>query len=459
MEVPTKSKSPGCVGFRRLAASRREALRVGALSLTGLTLPRLYAAAKEAGSGGFGRARSCILIFQWGGPSQLDTWDPKPDAPEAIRGEFSTIATSTPGLHISEHFPMLAARTHQLAVIRSMTHDDAAHLSTAHRLVTGHLAPRPKSDADGPSPNDWPHLGALVSKVRPRRGTLPDSVIMPWTVGHPAAPGGKAPGQHGGWLGKSFDPFRVEGDPNSPDFRAPGMELPEGVSNARLHARRDLLASVKPTTIAPSWDAMQAQAMDALGTAEARGAFRVDQEKHRVRDQYGRHIHGQCLLLARRLVEHGVRLVTVNWHDDGRNFWDTHGDNFNRLKNDLMPPADRGFSALLDDLAARGLLDETLVVWAGEFGRTPRITAANAGREHWPRCYSVALAGAGIGGGQVWGASDRWAAYPSTDPVSPDDLGATILHALGVDPATEIPDPLGRPMRINMGTPLTQLFV
>lgn len=452
------SRSPGCVDFQRRAASRRDALRIGALSLTGLTLPRLYAAAKEAGPGGFGRARSCILIFQWGGPSQLDTWDPKPDAPEAIRGEFSTIATSTPGLHISEHFPMLATRTHRLAVIRSMSHDDAAHLSTAHHLVTGHLAPRPKSDADGPSPNDWPHLGALVSRVRPRSGPLPDSVIMPWTVGHPAAPGGKAPGQHGGWLGKSFDPFRVEGDPNSPDFRAPGTELPEGVSNARLDARRDLLASVKPMAVAPSWDALQARAMDALGTAEARGAFRIDQEKPRIRDFYGRHIHGQCLLLARRLVEHGVRLVTVNWHDDGQNFWDTHGDNFNRLKNDLMPPADRGFSALLDDLESRGLLDETLVVWAGEFGRTPRITAANAGREHWPRCYSVALAGAGIGGGQVWGASDRWAAYPTSDPVSPDDLGATILHALGVDPSTEIPDPLGRPMRINMGTPLTQLF-
>ena len=198
--------------------------------------------------------------------------------------------------------------------------------------------------------------------------------------------------------------------------------------------------------------------MDALASAEARGAFRLDGEDPKTRDRYGRHIHGQCLLLARRLVEAGVGLVTVNWHDDHSNFWDTHGNNFNRLKNDLMPPADRGFAALLDDLDTRGLLEETLVVWVGEFGRTPRINPANSGREHWPQCYSAALAGGGIVGGQVYGASDRWAAYPSRDPVSPTDLGATILHALGIDPALELTDPLGRPMRVNNGTALTTLF-
>ncbi len=195
-----------------------------------------------------------------------------------------------------------------------------------------------------------------------------------------------------------------------------------------------------------------------LGSAEARGAFRLDREDPKIRDRYGRHIHGQCLLLARRLVEAGVGLVTVNWHNDGRNFWDTHGDNFNRLQNDLMPPADRGFSALLDDLAARDLLDETLIVWVGEFGRNPRINRANAGREHWPRCYSAALAGGGIAGGTVYGASDRWAAYPARDPVSPDDLGATILHALGIDPATVVTDAIGRPLQINNGSPVTGLF-
>jgi hypothetical protein len=453
-----RSGAFGCDDFRREGITRREALRAGALALTGLGLPQLYAKAQAASSGGFGRARACILIFQWGGPSHLDTWDPKPDAPGGVRGEFSPIATSTPGLFISEHFPMLAARTHRLAVVRSMTHDDPAHLSTAHRVVTGHVAPRPNSDADGPSTNDWPHLGALIARVHPRNGAIPDSVMMPWSVAHPAAPGGRAPGQHGGWLGKAFDPFRVEGDPNAPGFAVPGLGLPDGVSIERLNERRAMLSTTGDPLDVPSWDAFQARALDALGSAEAQGAFRLDGEPDAVRDRYGRHIHGQCLLMARRLVEAGVRLVTVNWHDDGRSFWDTHGDNFNRLRRDLMPPADRGFAALLDDLHARGLLDETLVVWVGEFGRAPKITAANAGREHWPRCYSAALAGAGIGGGQVWGASDRWGAYPARDPVSPDDLGATILHALGVDPASEIPDPLGRPMRINAGSPLTGLF-
>ena len=352
---------------------------------------------------------------------------------------------------------MLAQQTHRLAVIRSLGHDDPAHLSTAHRVVTGHVAPVVNSDRDGPSSRDWPHLGSLIAKVRPRKGVLPDAVMMPWTVSHPAAPGGRAPGQHGGWLGATFDPFRVEGDPNAPGFAVPGMTIPPDQTAARYADRREILAGIDHAATSPavsSWGSLQERAFDAMLSAEAAGAFAVDREDPRLRDRYGRHIHGQCLLMARRLVEAGVRLVTVNWHDDGRAFWDTHGDNFNRLKNDLMPPADQGFSALLEDLDARGLLDDTLVVWVGEFGRAPRITAASAGREHWPRCYSAALAGGGVRGGQVYGASDRIGAYPALDPVSPDDMGATILHALGIDPATEIPDPLGRPMRINAGRPI-----
>jgi hypothetical protein len=403
------------------------------------------------------------LIFQWGGPSQLDTWDPKPDAPAEIRGSFGTIATRIPGVRISEHFPRLADQTHRLAIVRSMSHDDPAHLSTAHRILTGHLAPTPYSDAVGPSSNDWPHLGALVAKCRPSPGAIPTAVTMPWTVAHPAAPGGRAPGQHGGWLGKAFDPFRVDGDPNAAGFRVGGLDLPDGVTPDRLGHRRSLLGSIgDPGGLAGSgpktWDGFLGRALDALDSAEARGAFQLDREDPKVRDRYGRHIHGQCLLLARRLVERGVGLVTVNWHDDGQNFWDTHGDNFNALKNRLMPPSDQGFAALLDDLSSRGLLDETLIVWAGEFGRAPRITRGNAGREHWPRCYSAVLAGAGVHAGTVYGASDRWAAYPARDPVSPDDLGATILHALGIDPAGQLRDAVGRPLQINNGQPLTALF-
>lgn len=442
-------------------------MRAGALTMTGLGLPELFrrraAAESVAKSNGFGRARSCILIFQWGGPSQLDTWDPKPDAPAEIRGEFGTIATRTPGVRLSEHFPLLAEQTHRMTIIRSMSHDDPAHLSTAHRLLTGHLAPTPYSDAVGPSPSDWPHLGAILAKCRPSKGVMPQAVTMPWTVAHPAAPGGKAPGQHGGWLGKGFDPFGVEGDPNAPDFQVSGLGLPEGLTPERMVDRRVLFEALRdPAGLsgrsAGAWDGFQGRALDALASTQARAAFQVAREDPRIRDRYGRNIHGQSLLLARRLVEAGVGLVTVNWHNDGLNFWDTHGDNFNNLKNRLMPPADRGFAALLEDLDARGMLDETLVVWAGEFGRTPRITKGNAGREHWPRCYSAALAGSGVSGGLVYGASDRWAAYPARDPVSPDDLGATILHALGVDPATEVYDAVGRPLRVNTGSPLLSVF-
>jgi hypothetical protein len=442
--------------------SRRATLRAGALALAGLTLPRLLSArqvSQGSGSSGFGTAKSCILIFLWGGPSQLDTWDLKPDAPEDIRGPFRPISTSVPGIAISEHFPLLARQAHRLSIVRSLNHDDAAHLSTAHRLLTGHLAPTPNSDSAGPSPRDWPHLGATIGKLRPNRSAIPTAVSMPWTVMHPAAPGGKAPGQNAGWLGKAYDPFHIDGDPNESAFHVEGLGLPEGISQGRLAFRRELLGRLAsagdfagngPT----SWDGYQQKSLDALVSAEARGAFQIDREDPRLRDRYGRNIHGQCLLLARRLVEAGVGLVTVNWHDDGQNFWDTHGENFHHLKNRLMPPADQGFSALLDDLDARGLLDETLVVWVGEFGRTPRITKAINGREHWPHCYSAVLAGAGIKRGSVFGSSDRWAAYPASDPVSPDDLGATILHAMGVDPATMVKDALDRPLRINEGSPM-----
>ncbi len=257
LNLPLDRSADGCAGFRRQQRSRREALQAGALALTGLGLPVLFHGRAQASPtipaqpAGFGKAKSCILIFQWGGPSHLDTWDPKPEAPDAIRGPFQSIETKTPGVRISEHFPKLALQTHRLTIVRSMTHDDPAHLSTAHRVLTGHLAPTPYSDAAGPSPQDWPHLGAVVAKVRPSRGVLPSSVTMPWTVAHPAAPGGRAPGQNAGWLGKRYEPFRVEGDPNAPGFRVGGLDLPEGVSNDRMSHRRDLLSGSGPVSEPP----------------------------------------------------------------------------------------------------------------------------------------------------------------------------------------------------------------
>src|SRR5262245_42347229 len=261
-----------CADFRQLGLTRRGVLRAGALTMTGLGLPSLFrgraAAAPAQASAGFSRARSCILIFQWGGPSQLDTWDPKPDAPAEIRGEFTTIATRTPGVRISEHFPMLAAQTHRLTIVRSMSHDDPAHLSTAHRLLTGHLAPTPYSDAVGPSPRDWPHLGALVARCRPTRGVMPSAVSMPWTVAHPAAPGGRAPGQHGGWLGKGFDPFAIDGDPNEPGFHVSGLGLPDGVSGQRMSGRRAIIEAQAQGSSglsggsASAWDGFRTRALD-----------------------------------------------------------------------------------------------------------------------------------------------------------------------------------------------------
>ncbi len=260
-----------------------QTLRAGLLSLTGLGLPRLLQAregGKSSGPSGFGRAKSCILIFMWGGPSQLDTWDPKPDAPDGIRGPFRPIATTVPGISIGEHFPLLAQQAHRLSIVRSMNHDDPAHLSTAHRLLTGHLAPTPNSDAAGPSPRDWPHLGALVSKLRPTAGAVPTAVTMPWTVMHPAAPGGRAPGQDAGWLGKAYDPFHVDGDPNATGYHVEGLGLPEGISPPRLAVRRALLERlVTQAELSgnghPSWDSFQRKALDGLVSAEARGPSRL----------------------------------------------------------------------------------------------------------------------------------------------------------------------------------------
>jgi hypothetical protein len=441
----------------RARFTRREMLRAGSLAplgfgLTEILQPRANAAPTK------GRAKSVILLFMWGGPSHLDTWDPKPDAPPEIRGEFGSIATAVPGLRISEHFPRLATRAKDYAVVRSMTHTDPAHLSPVHHLMTGRIAPKPNSDADGASRHDAPCLGAVVQKMLPSADAIPPAVTLPWAVAHPAAPGGTAPGQNGGWLGNGSDPFLITGNPNLPNFAVAGLRAPGDVSTERLKGRAEL-SRLLDRTGGPSggYTEVQNKALDLLLSPAVSTAFDLSRESAVTRDRYGRHSHGQSCLLARRLIEAGTRLVAVNWPDDGQNFWDTHGNNFPGLKNRLMPPADVAFAALLDDLTARGLLDETLVIWVGEFGRTPRVE--NGGRQHWPRCYSAVLAGGGIRGGTIFGSSDKSGSLPASHPVSPADLTATVYHALGIDPQTEIADPAGRPWKIAEGTPLRQLFV
>lgn len=455
----------GCDDFRRsLRFTRRSALEAGWLGACGLALPGLWQRQAMANVGtagpGFGKAKRCILLFMWGGPSQLDTWDMKPDAPEEIRGDFKPIATSVPGTQISEHFPKLAGLAQHYSIIRSMTHDDVAHLSSAHHALTGIYAPKRFSDADPPSSADTPHIGSVLAKLDPSDRGVPSFVMMPWIVSHPAAPGGKAPGQHGGWLGRAHDPFLV-GDPNAKDFQIPGCRLPEDVGADRLLSRQQLLGELESQSTgvgAPGWRDMTDRAVSLISRPETQSAFDIAQEPDAVRDRYGRNTHGQCILLARRLAEAGVPLVTVNWHDDGQNFWDTHGKNFIQLKDRLMPPADQAFSALLEDLVARGMLEDTLVVWVGEFGRRPQISREHAGREHWARCYSAVLAGGGITGGGIYGRSDRIAAYPAENPVSPSDLVATMYHALGFSTDLTLPDRQQIPKHLITGQPILPLF-
>jgi uncharacterized protein (DUF1501 family) len=463
--------SRGCRSFQQARRhSRRSLIQAGGLSALGLSMSDWLLARSHASSlgasGGFGRAKRCIFIFLWGGPSHLDTLDPKPEAPDEIRGHFRTIATRLPGVRFSEILPRMAQVNDQFALIRSMSHGDPAHLSSGHATLTGHWAPVVKSDDVPPGPKDSPHLGALVSALRPGATDMPSWVSLPWKAYHPAAPGGQAPGQHGGWLGSSHDGMLLTGDPSQPQWKPPGISLPDTLSLDRLQSRaqlHQLLSSAQRSldqqaASQSSLQNHQQQALAILGSSRAREAFDLSRESEATRDRYGRNIHGQSVLLARRLIEHEVPLVSVNWHNDGKNFWDTHGDNFNRLKTELAPPADLAFTALLSDLKERGMLEDTLVAWVGEFGRRPQITAANAGREHWPYCYSGILAGGPVRGGVVHGASDRHGAYPKEHPVSPLDFATTMLHALGIEPTQTLYDREGRPHFAGGGKLVESIF-
>jgi hypothetical protein len=470
----------GCSTLRAAQiTSRREILRAGGLGLLGLNLPTLLQARERSastGSSGFGRAKACILLFMWGGPAQQETWDLKPDAPEQVRGEFRPIATNVPGTRISEHFPLLARRVDKLAIIRSVHHADVNHTTATHELLTGRPIPRL---GGGPVGEDWPHYGSVLAHLNrgKERTPLPPFVqMMPVSLDGAPRFVEESHGQGAGCLGPALNPFSFDQDLNRTaapvDFR-----LPVDVSPGRYEDRRRLLQSVEEqarqlerSAEARTMSGHYVRAHDLLTHRHALEAFDLEREDPRLRDRYGRHTHGQAALQARRLVEAGVPLVTVFWQNDGTTnvsvYWDTHNRNFIDLKTRLMPPADQAFSALLDDLEARGLLDETLVVWTGEFGRTPRVGqavvggagAGKDGRDHWPHCFSTVLAGAGIRGGVVHGASDRWAAFPALDPVTPADVAATIYHALGINPALELKDPFGRPFTLCLGTPIRSIL-
>jgi hypothetical protein len=437
--------------------SRRDFLRVGSLAMAGLSLPGLFAARAAAAT--LGRARSCIQLFMWGGPSQHETFDLKPNAPAGIRGEFRPIATNVPGIRICEHLPRLAAMADRYAILRSVTHTGVNHGTSAYHMLTGHIHDSPGT-LRHPSPTDHPSVGCAVARFGKRPRNVPAYVALP-SVLHDGD-GGEVPGQGPGLLGQRYAPFLVNADPTRADFSIDTLSLPDDVSDRRLKQRIGLRAALdrRADQAAREMEPHYERAFGILQSPATRKAFHLAAEPDRVRERYGKHPFGQSCLLARRLVEAGVPLITVYWnapHIDDPQHWDTHKDSFNRLKEQLLPPFDRGLTALLDDLQSRGLLGETLVTWMGEFGRTPKLNK-NAGRDHWGFCQSVLMAGAGVRGGQFYGSSDASAAYAAELPVRPDDLAATVFRCLGIPLDQELTDSLGRPLPLCRGEPVRGLF-
>jgi hypothetical protein len=435
--------------------SRRDLLRIGLLSAWGLGLDdllRLRAGASEGlgyhgGKSIAAKAKACILIWQAGGPSHLDTFDPKPDAPVDVRGEFKPIDTAVPGVKISEVYPKLAATLDKVTIIRSMTSPEADHDRASHHLLTGYR----------PSPAlIYPSHGSAVARARGfGKSTLPPYVAVPDAPAFSSS----------GYLTPAFDPFAVGGDPNQNGFRVRDLTPPDKLTLDRLNRRRDMVRAldrfardVPETTLTSSRDKFTDQAYDLLTSSDAQAAFKIETEDAKVRDAYGRTPLGQSCLLARRLVEAGVSFITINDRGPSPVAWDTHQQNFPTIKTTLAPPIDQGVSALIHDLAERKLLDHTLIVMMGEFGRTPKINQM-AGRDHHGRANSLLIAGAGIPGGLVIGKTDAKADSPVDHPVTPADLAATVYTLLGIDPNRQFETPDGQPIRlVDKGQALRELL-
>jgi hypothetical protein len=458
--------------------SRRDWLRIGLPAvLAGAGISRA-ASPSAATLPGFGRAKSVLVVFTSGGQSQLDTWDPKPDAPADVRGAFRTIPTSVPGLRVCEHMPRLAKLQHRVTVVRSMTHDDLDHGSACYLALTGQFHPR-KSSNPPPRGTDAPALGAVLHRVRPDRRFPHSAFHVNGPLLTPREPG---PGQFGGVLGRGYDPLDL-GDVTDGTALLTGMSPRPDLPDARLGGRSELVRRLEAAAHAgerlPTTDGhlvLARQAHELMHTPRVRDAFDLAREPAAVRDRYGRFRAGQACLMGRRLIEAGVPWVTVFFNHNIRGQdahpgetdhygWDTHNDIFQDMRDHLLPRFDHGFSALLEDLHERGLLADTLVVCMGEFGRAPLVATektfagrGSPGRKHWAACYSVVLAGAGVTPGASYGRSDKQAAYPLADPVTPGDLSATLFHALGIPADTHFEDLTGRPSRIVTGTPVTKLF-
>ncbi len=416
------------------------------------------------------RARSCILIYLLGGPPHLDMFDLKPDAPKEVRGPFEPIATNVPGVQICELLPQLARITDKYSLIRSVSHPNSNHTPMIYYTLTGRPTAQPLLDNDirPPQRSDFPHVGSVLAKFKATPSSLPGFIALPELAIRSSTQGefkrvrNPLRGGAAGFLGPKFDPLSVNGEPGTREA-IPALALPDGVSADRFETRAALLSVLDHPARSSAARAMhdvQQQAVLLTGAAN-RGtfpAFSLDDEPAELRDRYGRHRFGQTMLLARRLAEAGVPMISIHFNEmtvcDG---WDTHSKNFDALKSELLPMVDQSLSALLEDLDRRGRLSETLVACLGEFGRTPKING-NAGRDHWGDCGSALLAGGGILGGQVLGASDSIGAYPVSDKVDPVDIHATLYHCLGLEPELKIHDELQRPWDISTGQVLSRLL-
>jgi hypothetical protein len=460
-----RSHSFACPGFHAAPLSRRQMLKVGGLGLLGLTLPQLLRA-EALKKGPKAKAKSVIFLFQWGGPSHIDMFDMKPNAPEQIRGPHKAISSSADGIQVSERLPRVSRIMDKVTLIRSVHHTMKNHNSAGYYALSGH---EPPSDDQRlrDSLSLFPAYGSVVDKLAPVSEAVPTFVSYP----HVIADGSITPGQQASFLGKVHDPLFLPQDPNSPDFALPELSLPANLSYERVTQRRELQKLIDAqarlmdhSAAAKGLDAYYEKALAMLHSPKLREAFNLSAESESIREAYGRTTYGQGCLLARRLVEAGTKFVTVYFSDNigGQSTesggWDTHGFNNTRMYPIIekyhLPITEQTLPTLLHDLETRGLLDTTLVVWMGEFGRTPRIND-NASRDHWPQCYTALLAGGGVKRGFVYGASDKNGAYPTENPVRPDDLAATIYHLLGIDPETEVYDTGKRPLAITSGKPVT----
>jgi hypothetical protein len=447
---------------------RRDFLQLGLLAPLGLSLPMLQEArarSRPRPGSRHGRARQCILVFLNGGPSQLDTFDMKPAAEKNVRGELKPIATNVPGIQVSELLPRTARHADKFKIVRSVTHEASVHTTAVYTMLTGTRHPTPKMDQTRARPDDHPHLGSIFGSHRGWKDGIPPFVTLPMLfTGLPVD--GVWAGQTAGFLGRRHDPLIVPGEKETARFSLPAVQLPADLTAERLASRRALQKemdrSLQDAAASKTQNLMREKAYELLGSSGMGRATDLSREPESLREQYGRHLFGQGLLLSRRLIEAGVPLVTVYWIDptppgEGGGEFDSHGRIYHHMRNRLMPPADRALAALFGDLSQRGLLDETLVVVMSEFGRSPHINP-QGGRDHWPQTQSILLAGAGITGGATFGSTDKIAAFPSTDPITPADLAQSMLHLLGVPEDYELRDQQGRPIRACTGNVIPKLL-